>query len=247
MKFTKEKLLEFFETYEGSTLGETKCFHAALGRITVYYALLDSVEKSKSVEKIDNDDKGQILKWVARQNFVINAVTTLELFLKESIVEMSGRWNEDGFKKLLEQSVSLNEAFHLMRLNSKVTKEAVLSYFSSFQSIESIDKVFSDLVGEKNFIKQLDRFVKSERIIGDVQLREKSELYTLFCLTEKWRKRLVELFRYRNQFVHEGEFSFEVDAGYAEDVLELVLTFAYTFDRFMNQRLPQNETTKTEG
>jgi hypothetical protein len=96
-------------------------------------------------------EQSEVMQVVYR-NFVVNAVTVLEVFLKEMIQEVD--WLEDGYSSLLGKSkVTLTDAYNLFA-ESKVSRASIISNYYSFQNLTHIDDVFTPLTG-KPFIKSL--------------------------------------------------------------------------------------------
>jgi hypothetical protein len=135
--------------------------------------------------KLDRD-----LLWQARRNFVVNLVTVLEVFLKDLIVVQRDRWKHEGFSKVLDEKVSLDEAYTIFKHN-KLTRELLITHYYSFQNVDSIKRVFDPLTG-KDFLNEIGTYVYRDKD-GAISL-SKNEVI----------KNLKMLFDLRHRIVHEG-------------------------------------------
>ncbi|NOT76711.1 MAG: hypothetical protein HOP08_17420 [Cyclobacteriaceae bacterium] len=163
-------------------------------------------------------DKGKPLfasdaQKVARANFFVNMSTAMEVYLKTLIVERDD-WDEKGYDALMDQKITINDAFELFSKN-KVTRPFIIFHKTSFQSLEKIVDVFSKLMGGKNILDEIENV---EFVIGG-KSKNKAKT-TLKKYRPQWRKSLQEVFEIRNKFVHEGISPNEEDSvfNYWDDV-----------------------------
>jgi hypothetical protein len=147
-------------------------------------------------ESVDRNSGGGAVQNHARKNYIINQVSAFETLLKDVIMDKTFVWFENGFSELLKEKISLNDSYNIYK-NSEITREALIAHFYSFQNIESISHVFSNLTNS-DFLKG----------IGETETmpffkREVEQLMKLDSLIPEWRKTLVEIFEIRNKAVHE--------------------------------------------
>jgi len=137
--------------------------------------LLDHVSKSCKKEIIIHE---------ARRNYLVNLATSLEVFCKRTIMQFSDCWDERGISELLQERITLHEAFELVEVSrdQKLAKELFIINSYSFSNFDSITLVFSKLTGKANLNILLGKTIKHD----------------------KWEKSLKELFRYRNEILHDG-------------------------------------------
>lgn len=169
------------------------------------------------------------LKQLARKNFVINLVTTFEVLLKDVVICHQGKWNNSGFAVLLkDQRIDLSEAFELFSGNRKITREDLINHFYSFQNLATIDKIFSNLSGQKDFLGSLGDYR-----IGSVweERQGKSSGLSLNKQTPEWYFKLSTLFSQRHQIIHENKVSY-LKERYLLDTSDTVFNVANAFLEF---------------
>jgi hypothetical protein len=155
-----------------------------LNRVFLAEDLLDRIMDSKvkfDLKAIQNQ---------AKANFVVNLITMLEVFLKDTIREFHGKWLNEGVSKLLTDKITLNDAFLLAR-KTRIKKEELVALKASFQNIAAIESTFSTLTG-KPFLDNLGFHFRK------VEGRE------LRNYDRNWKQVLQESFELRHKIIHEG-------------------------------------------
>jgi hypothetical protein len=123
----------------------------------------------------------------ARRFSITHLVSLIEAYLKDVIIVNAGKWDKAGVDELLKESIPLNDAFQLFK-ERKLKKENLIAHSKGFQNLESIDKVFSALLG-KPFIKSL-KALKSD--------------HPLFAMSKSdIAEELTQMFMLRHKIVHE--------------------------------------------
>ncbi|SDK25873.1 hypothetical protein SAMN05421823_102277 [Catalinimonas alkaloidigena] len=152
------------------------------------------------VEKNTNNQKAKI---EARKNYVINLVTALEVFIKDSIKKRGGLFGNDNQRDLLKEKISLYEAHQLFKHKDLKTEEIIAIYYS-FQSLESIDYVLSKLMG-KSFLKEAGAIEID--ITNTHSNYFKSSSIQLNKDYPEWQKNIAEVFERRHSYVHDLHFN----------------------------------------
>jgi hypothetical protein len=131
---------EFLKSYKGKSddLSMLKA-DDTLGRAMLV------VNQAETNFSKDLSARNEVLQVVYR-NFVVNAVTALEVFLKDIIQEVD--WTEDGYRTLLSKAkVNLAEAYDLFG-KTHVTRNSIISSYYTFQNMSSVYEVFDALTGK---------------------------------------------------------------------------------------------------
>ena len=191
------------------------------------YRLLSLVEES-------NPDK--ILKIEARKNFIINCVTAIEVFFKDTVVGLGklGVLKRDNIDAIVERKFTFSEVSQLE--DKKINLWEVLSILSSFQSLPEINKIMGALLGINDFLKEMEQYkVKIEGPEED----EKIE----FILKEEypeWRKYLQEIFNLRHRFVHQISFTDKLGKDRIYKLLKNTVAFIIACDEYLLSLIPLN-------
>jgi hypothetical protein len=154
-----------------------------LWRLASAYTFYKSVNEKETELRI---------KYYVKKNVIINFVTALEIFVKDSIVENERTWLKEEIEKLLkDDKITLLDAFEFSK-SPHLKPVHWIVHKSSFQNIENIDRVFSILSG-RSFIKSMNSFFNK---------RKKSNKNAI-----AWQDTLTQLFDQRNKIIHEDSIS----------------------------------------
>jgi len=199
-------------------------FFEKIGRA---YRLLSLVEES-------NADK--ILKIEARKNFIINCVTAIEVFFKDTVVGLGklGVFKRDNIDAIVERKFTFSEALQLK--DKKINLWEVLSILLSFQSLSEINKTMEALLGINDFLKEIEQY---EVKIEEPEEDEKIE----FILKERypeWRKYLQEIFVLRHRFVHQISFTDRLGKDKVYKLLENTIAFIIACEEYLLSLIPLN-------
>jgi hypothetical protein len=181
----------------------------SFGRIATFFSNSFSI-----VEKRVNN-KSQPINFIDRiafNNFTVNSVTVIEVYLKDIVLSYS-KWDEKGYSKLLKEKITLSDAFELFN-KERITREHIISHYYKFQNFASINSIFTDLLGT-DFYKEIESFSCRLKIIGAET--------TLIDECPNWRKSLNKLYEVRNRFVHDGV----IEKINAIEIIELHSTITY--------------------
>jgi hypothetical protein len=168
------------------------------------------------VSTIRKSDRGVLKQLLpqAKANVLVNAVTFLEVFLKQYIKHRELDWNKIGVADLLKnETINLNKAFELIT-DGKISKIDLILHHYSFSSMESIDKVFSSLT-KMSFLKTVESHAPMEL--------KKDDLF-----------RLIEI---RNKVIHEGykiKLSKEAVTLLVMNALAFAISITIHFKRYTN-------------
>ncbi|PKH50941.1 hypothetical protein CXF68_09705 [Tenacibaculum sp. Bg11-29] len=100
--------------------------------------------------EIENNIKDNKLKVQSRENLIINSVTALEVFIKDSIKGDLYYFAPEKQKNLLKEKISLYEAYELFR-KTKIETEDIIAGYYNFQNLDSISYVLGVLTGRDFF------------------------------------------------------------------------------------------------
>lgn len=136
------------------------------------------------------------IKNLLYQNYVINAITCVEVYFKHTIVHRRHLWSEAGINKLMEARITLKDATKLLS-NKDVTPAVIISHYTTFSNLDSISYNISLLTDSKiDFISGVEKQMSVHR----------SPENNIF---EEWQSVIGEIFEYRHEFVHsKSEYQF---------------------------------------
>lgn len=172
---------------------------------------------TKSVQIVDQFKEHNDLFSVAANNHVVNTIGYVETRLK-SLLILYSNWNELGYEMLLREKITLNEAHQVFK-NEAVTRERILAHFVNLQNFESINSVFSKLIGADLY-----------SAIEEIELIK--GLGTIKKIFPNWRARVSECYNLRNRFVHEGIVA-KFDYVSFNEFVHLFALFIYSIEEFL--------------
>lgn len=143
----------------------------------------------------DHFNKTKLGKDYILNNYLVNCVTSLELYFRSVIVQ-NKRWDEKGYSKLLNERISLHDAYELFNSDG-VTRQYIIAHTNSFQNLDRINNVFSNLM-DIDFLKEVENH--------SVKLDDERD-YSLKKKVPDWNRRIRKLYEMRNSFVHEGQLN----------------------------------------
>lgn len=183
--------------------------------------LLDLVESSKSPKE---------LKIEARKNFIINCVTALENFLKDTIFGLTEIGNLSAREILKEEKISLYDAYKLF-VDRKVSLGELIVVRFSLNNLEQIDYLMSTLIGSK-FLDEVGEF--------EVKDEDNNLKFTLNNRFPEWRNRLSELFRLRHLYVHQVSFKDRLGLERIQKILETLSVFVEATEQYLFEFIPMD-------
>jgi len=183
--------------------------------------LLDLVESSKSPKE---------LKIEARKNFIINCVTALENFLKDTIFGLTEIGNLSAREILKEEKISLYDAYKLF-VDRKVSLGELIVVRFSLNNLEQIDYLMSTLIGSK-FLDEVGEF--------EVKDEDNNLKFTLNNRFPEWRNRLSELFRLRHLYVHQVSFKDRLGLEKIQKIWEALSAFVETTEQYLFEFIPMD-------
>lgn len=180
----------------------------------------------------ENNTKDNWLKTESRKNLLINSVTSVEVFIKESIKGKHVYFPEEGQKELLKEKISLWEAYELFRNTNIRTVDIIADYYS-FQNLDSIQYVLSTLTG-KDFYQSMNNI--------ELDLVNNSKYFKRETLNLKndypnWQKNLRELFDIRHESVHDVNFKKKLGKRKTDILFDNLLAFVFILDKFFSQTI----------
>ena len=124
-------------------------------------------------------------------NFIVNCVSALETYFKNTILQ-NARWYNPGLTSLLKEKITLGEAYEMFG-QEKISREYIVSHYISLQNFESISAIFSKLTNT-DFFKEVESF----KVDWDGQM------LTLLEELPDWRSEIIQLYDVRNRYVHDN-------------------------------------------
>ena len=127
------------------------------------------------------------------------------------------KYAENIRKTLKDEKISVWDTYEVFYKHEVSLGEWILSK-NSICNLERIERGFSCIFGEKDFLSHLERYV-----VKDPQTEERE-----FVLKEdypEWRKWMEELFSMRNKFVHQVTFGERIGKKKIEKIVEHLVAF----------------------
>lgn len=145
----------------------------------------------------------------ANKNFVINLCTGIEVLIKDLLKLICDKkpelLNKGGVESFLQEKITLAEAQVIFK-EKNFSLGDIINYSNSFQSLEAIDSILTELLGFK-FLSEIEHYKFNARP-SEEKIFGKKEI----CLIEEfpdWRAQLSNLFNERHKYVHQ----ISVDSG----------------------------------
>lgn len=166
-----------------------------------YHFLLRIADAHDLLISVDTAKTPSVVRLGARKNFLTNAVTALEIFFRDVLIENSGRWSETGFDELLKEKITLSEALQFAQI-PQIRPEHIVSSTLSFKNPDSINNIFSKLIG-KDFFAAIDKFEFVPDGYEEEEVGRPENVVSLKHLGFDWNKSFYDLYSLRNRVVHE--------------------------------------------
>jgi len=176
---------------------------------------------------LDSDEKQfdeELIK-IAKHNFVVNLVTTLEIYFKQRILSKTD-WEETAYDQFHLEQITINQAFTAFKSDGNISREILIAQSQSFQNFESIDQIFSALTNKK-FFKE----------IGEVKI---NTLFAFPAVTfdenfPSWKDQVRLIFETRHKFIHEVEMS-ELTEEKLEQYFNITLVLISAVELYLDQK-----------
>lgn len=172
---------------------------------------------------------------IATNNFLVNVVTALELFFKETI-SANSFWVEDGYFKLLKDRISLSEAYDLFT-KENISREYIIANYHSLQNFGNINYVMSALIG-KDFYNEIETFI----VYGDMGEVEPGTVFpedfqNLLCLPmtyPEWKTTISDVYVKRNKFVHDG-IIFDLNFDQITHIKDVTILYTHVVSIYISE------------
>ena len=171
---------------------------------------------------------------IATNNFLVNVVTALELFFKQTITANSF-WAEEGYSKLLKDKLSLSEAYDLFT-KENISREYIIAHYHSLQNFGNINYVMSSLIG-KDFYNEIQNFVvygdMGEVEPGTVFPDDFENLLHLPRTYPEWKTTIANVYENRNKFVHDGVIC-ELNYEQVKHIRDVVVLYTHVVNIYIS-------------
>ena len=188
------------------------------------------VEGLNASSKLDDSEYEPMIRIHVINNFLANIVTSLEIYFK-TLIQQYDNWDEEGYKKLFKEKITLSEAFELFNRH-KVTRQFLIAEHYSFQNFAILDNVLSCLTGDSNILNKIETFETDLFKINGHRIKKRSSLNKLY---PEWRKTTTKLFDLRHEYIHEGKTTISTQSE-AEDYHDTINTFQNATDDYFKHR-----------
>ena len=170
---------------------------------------------------VEENGKDRYVKIEARKNYIVNIVTALEVFIKDTIRNNS--FPIERQKELLKDKVTLWEAHELFKSNG-IRTEAIIADYYSFQNLDVINRVLSTLYNNKILVE-----------IDNTDLFTEAEHKDLSIKTGRpnWKQELIDLFEIRHDSIHDINFTKVIGKKKTNELGISALAFAMSLDMFV--------------
>ncbi len=190
-----------------------------LGKISSSAELLEFVEENKADKKIRRE---------ARKHFIITCVSAMEVYFKrmeEMLVD--AQWTKSDFLAILRQNkITLADLIEIKK--KKLSLGEIVSSSHSFEDLESINSVFSKILGVTDFIKEVEA-LKSEV--------EEEKRIILKNNYPNFRKEIGELVRLRHLLIHHEGFKGIIGLQRLGEMWENLDSFVGAADYYILQKI----------
>ena len=160
----------------------------------------------------------------ARWYFVIMCVSAMEIYFKGTAeIFIQGGWYKDTFLEILRQDkISLAD---LVKMNKeKFTLGEIVSAYRSFQSLDSINKFYSKMLGCNDFVKEVSEFKSPLR---------KDKYLVLVNDRPEFRKDIDSLVHFRHLVIHYDTLKRALGAKRLLKMTESLMDFVVAADFYL--------------
>ena len=160
----------------------------------------------------------------ARWYFVVICVSAMETyFSKTAEIFIQGGWFKDTFLDTLRQNERL--LADLVKIyKEKFTLGEIVSTYRSFQSLDSINKFYSKMLGRNDFVKEVSEFKAS---LG------KDKYLILMNYHPEFRGDIKSLVRWRHLIIHHDIFKKSLGAKRLLKMTGSLMDFVYAADLYL--------------
>jgi hypothetical protein len=149
--------------------------------------------------------------------------STVEVFLKNLIIDNKGNWSDKGIAELLKDAkYSLYDAYEFFKTQN-ATRESLITHFYSFQSVSNISGVFDKLTGEKFLYQVLHHPIVTFR---QPNRKFNSNIVSLEGTNINFTRDFNLMFETRHKFIHELEID-EIEPAQVDGILKACSVFAH--------------------
>lgn len=200
-----------------------------------YY--LDSLDKynlaNNLLKNINKKINSRNLIQESRKQFIISLVTFFEFYFRELLITLidSEKVDVTRLSNLVDEKFKFEEILFMNQ--KKITYGELVASQFSFQSINVIDKIFSNVLNLK-FIEELKEY---KWVFG-----KGKEDY--IDLSKDSLKNLDKLLNLRHDFTHDINFDYFIHLRDLDDLSVDFLIFLTLVDSFIEERLPKKRKKK---
>ena len=200
--------------------------------ILPYDNFLDKIHSAGALVDFTEDQKApKEIRHEARKYFAIACISAMENYFKRMAqVFIDSKWINDDFLSILKQdNISLAD---LLEINKKeLSLGEIFSVSRSFQDLESINRIYSKMLGVGDFLKVVEMFNAE---IDDGQYIVLKNDFPDF------RKKIRELTNLRHLMVHHEGFKGILGAQRLYDMAENLVSFVAAADAYILERVPED-------
>lgn len=174
----------------------------------------------------------------ARKQAIISLVSALEVFFKDTLKNTydSGAFENSQLLRSIPKHFFLNDIENI--INHKISIGELLASIFTFHSLNSINKVFSGLIGE-NFFTQINQFTfevefEKEKSHDDVKKTTiRHEDYKIY-------QKIEELYSLRPFITHDQPEKSIISEFQVQNYLSAANLFAFVIDNYLKELIQSN-------
>jgi hypothetical protein len=194
-----------------------------------FYDRISSVAELGNFIEASKADRG--IRLEARNYFIVVCASGMEIYFKRMAqVFIDAKWVKDDFMDILkEDKVSLADVLEINK--RKLSLGEIISVSRSFQDLESINRIYSKMLGVTDFLKEVETF--------EVEIK-KGRRTTLKNDYPDFRKQIGELLNLRHLIIHHEGFKGVVGLRRLSEMAYNLFAFIFAADDYILNKIPEN-------
>ena len=193
-----------------------------LEKISAAVKLIAFVEEKKAKKEIRIE---------ARKHFVVTCISAMEVYFKRvEEIFIHGQWVKNDFLDILKQNkITLADLLEIDK--RELSLGEIVSASHSFEDLESINRVYSKMLGVTDFIEEVEAF--------KAEVEEEKHIILKNDYPD-FRKKIGELIHLRHLIIHHEGFKGTLGLQRLGEMWENLDAFVSAADDYIIQKVPED-------
>jgi hypothetical protein len=189
---------------------------------------------AKLARFVEENTKDKKLRLEVRKYFVVVCVSSMETYFSDTArVFVDFGWVKDDFLNSLgDTKITLSDLFEITKKSISIGEIVSVSY--SFQTLETINRIYTKMLGVSDFISELEAF--------KVKFEEQESVLEEFVLKDSYpdfRRKIEEMIKLRHMVVHHEGFR-RLGLERLLQMWENLNSFVTAADYYLLEKVPED-------